>query len=103
MNHRCLKSILVVTAVLTAGTVWSTIAQAQSPSSNVTVFATGLNNAVEPNRGELDAIWPDGEIHRVADISATQGHIVPTAVAYQGNSTWVIWASSRFKMDPRRF
>jgi len=40
--------------------------------------------AVEPNHGELDAISPDGEIHRVADISASQGHIVPTAVANHG-------------------
>jgi hypothetical protein len=41
--------------------------------------------AIEPNHGELDAISPDGTIRRVADISATQGHIVPTAVAYHGN------------------
>jgi hypothetical protein len=49
------------------------------------VAVRGALYAVEPNHGELDAIWPDGEIRRVADISATQGHIVPTAVAYQGN------------------
>jgi hypothetical protein len=41
--------------------------------------------AVEPNHGELDKITPDGAISRVADISASQGHIVPTAVAYRGN------------------
>ena len=41
--------------------------------------------AVEPNHGELDAVSLDGTIRRVADISATQGHIVPTAVAYHGN------------------
>jgi hypothetical protein len=41
--------------------------------------------AVEPNHGELDMITTDGQIHRIADISATQGHIVPTAVAYHGN------------------
>jgi hypothetical protein len=37
--------------------------------------------AVEPNHGELDRIDLDGTISRVADISASQGHIVPTAVA----------------------
>src|SRR5436305_2441793 len=50
--------------------------------------------AVEPNHGELDKItlkgdrddFNDSTISRVADISATFGHIVPTAVAFhQGN------------------
>ena len=41
--------------------------------------------AVEPNHGELDKISPSGEISRVADISASQGHIVPTSVAFHGN------------------
>src|SRR5205809_3112594 len=41
--------------------------------------------AVEPNHGELDTITPDGQISRVSDISATQGHIVPTALAHHGN------------------
>jgi hypothetical protein len=37
--------------------------------------------AVEPNHGELDKITTSGQISRIADISASQGHIVPTAVA----------------------
>lgn len=41
--------------------------------------------AVEPNHGELDRITPDGQVSRVVDISATQGHIVPTAMAFHGN------------------
>ena len=41
--------------------------------------------AVEPNHGELDKITPEGRISRVVDISASQGHIVPTSVAYHGN------------------
>jgi len=42
--------------------------------------------AVEPNHGELDKITTDGNISRVIDISATQGHIVPTAETwYNGN------------------
>ncbi len=40
---------------------------------------------VEPNHGELDRITPHGDISRVIDISASQGHIVPTAVAYHGD------------------
>jgi hypothetical protein len=41
--------------------------------------------AVEPNHGELDVISTRGEIERVADISASQGHIVPTALAHHGS------------------
>src|SRR5213596_1408365 len=41
--------------------------------------------AVEPNHGELDRITPEGQISRATDISASQGHIVPTAIAYRGN------------------
>ena len=50
------------------------------------MIAVGGNlYAVEPNHGELDRITPDGQISRVTDISASQGHIVPTVVAYRGN------------------
>jgi hypothetical protein len=50
------------------------------------MIAVGGNlYAVEPNHGELDRITPDGQISRVTDISASQGHIVPTAIAYRGN------------------
>jgi hypothetical protein len=41
--------------------------------------------AVEPNHGELDEIGLDGSIRRIVDISASQGHIVPTSLAYHGN------------------
>jgi len=41
--------------------------------------------AVEPNHGELDEISPSGAIRRIIDISASQGHVVPTAVSYHGN------------------
>lgn len=44
----------------------------------------GALYAVEPNHGELDKITPDGHISRIADISASQGHIVPTAIARHG-------------------
>jgi hypothetical protein len=49
------------------------------------VAVRGKFYAVEPNHGELDVITRAGQISRVADISATQGHIVPTSVAYHGN------------------
>jgi sugar lactone lactonase YvrE len=49
------------------------------------VAVRGALYAVEPNHGELDRINPDGQISRVVDVSASQGHVVPTAVAYHGN------------------
>lgn len=46
--------------------------------------------AVEPNHGELDKIEPwEREIHRVIDISASQGHIVPTAMVYRDGNFYV--------------
>ena len=42
--------------------------------------------AVEPNHGEVVRVTPTtGEITRVVDVSASEGHIVPTAIAYHGN------------------
>ena len=50
------------------------------------MIAVGGNlYALEPNHGELDKITPAGHISRVSDISATQGHIVPSAMTYRGN------------------
>jgi glucose/arabinose dehydrogenase len=44
---------------------------------------------VEPNHGELDRVSRKGDISRVVDISASQGHIVPTAVAYRDGDFYV--------------
>jgi len=42
--------------------------------------------AVEPNHGELVRITSKGKISRIIDISASQGHIVPTSIDYfRGN------------------
>jgi glucose/arabinose dehydrogenase len=49
----------------------------------------GTLYAVEPNHGELDRVTTDGQISRVVDISASQGHIVPTAVAYHDGNFYV--------------
>lgn len=50
--------------------------------------------ALEPNHGELDKIDLEhgdtkAHISRVADISASQGHIVPTAVAFHNGNFYV--------------
>ena len=52
--------------------------------------------AVEPNHGELDKITPEGEITRVVDISASQGHVVPTVIADHG----VFYVSNLGQFDP---
>ena len=50
------------------------------------VVVRGDLYAVEPNHGEIDRIDPStGRISRLVDVSASQGHIVPTALAYKGN------------------
>ena len=41
--------------------------------------------AVNPNTGDLVRVSTGGDISRVIDVSATQGHVVPTALAYHGN------------------
>ena len=44
---------------------------------------------LEPNHGELDKITTSGSISRIVDISASQGHIVPTAVTAHDGSFFV--------------
>ncbi|HEV7388367.1 MAG TPA: ScyD/ScyE family protein [Gemmatimonadaceae bacterium] len=46
------------------------------------ISSEGSLVAVEPNHGEVVRVNPrNGHVTRIADISATQGHIVPTVVA----------------------
>lgn len=63
---------------------WYSMIAARSAGNNVDLYAVG------PNHGELDRITPDGQISRVIDISASQGHIVPTAVAVGGNDKFYV-------------
>ena len=56
--------------------------------------------AVEPNHGELDRITPDGQISRVIDISASQGHIVPTAIAIRENDKFYVGNLNTFPLVP---
>jgi glucose/arabinose dehydrogenase len=45
---------------------------------------------IEANHGELDWVNPSsGDIKRIVDISASQGHIVPTVVAYRDGNFYV--------------
>jgi hypothetical protein len=53
------------------------------------VAVRGELYAVEPNHGEIDRIipnrWGGATVRRLIDISATQGHIVPTVLAHHGD------------------
>jgi len=53
------------------------------------VVVNGVLYAIEPNHGELDSITTSGRIQRVIDISNIQGHIIPTAIAYDGENFFV--------------
>ena len=75
--------------------------------------------AVEPNHGEIVRVTTDGGIQRVIDVSASQGHVVPTAIAYHGNfyignlglfpqdagssSIWKVTPSGQIKLDTQGF
>jgi len=45
--------------------------------------------AVEPNHGEIVKVNGNGGINRLIDISASEGHIVPTAIAYYKGNFYV--------------
>jgi hypothetical protein len=53
------------------------------------VASKGRLFVIEPNHGELDEVSTDGHIRRIVDISASQGHIVPTVVALEDGSFYV--------------
>ena len=44
---------------------------------------------VEPNHGQVLSVTPRGEINQVIDISASEGHIVPTSIAERDGSLYV--------------
>ena len=53
------------------------------------IVVDGVFYAIEPNHGELDSISTRGWVSRVLDISSIQGHIVPTALAFDGHDFFV--------------
>lgn len=46
--------------------------------------------AVEPNHGEIDKIDKAGNISRLIDVSATEGHIVPTSIVFHHGSFYMV-------------
>lgn len=57
--------------------------------------------AVEPNHGELDKITTGGSVSRVVDISASQGHIVPTAITVGSDGNFYVGNLNPFPASPK--
>ena len=55
--------------------------------------------AVEPNHGEFVKVTTGGAISRVLDISASQGHIVPTAIVHRDRDAFYVSNLGTFDPD----
>ena len=55
---------------------------------------------VEPNHGQVISVGPRGDIKQVIDISASEGHIVPTSIAARDGSLFV-GNLNLFPIDPQ--
>jgi hypothetical protein len=55
---------------------------------------------VEPNHGQVISVTKSGEIEQVIDISASEGHIVPTSIAARDGSLFV-GNLNLFPIDPQ--
>ena len=55
--------------------------------------------ALEPNHGELDKITSAGQVSRVIDISASQGHVVPTAMVVGPDGNFYVGNLSLFPVQ----
>ncbi len=59
----------------------------------------GTLYAVEPNHGQVFSVSQSGEIGQVIDISASEGHIVPTAIAGRAG-VFYVGNLNLFPIDP---
>ena len=64
------------------------------------IAVDGKLYAVEPNHGEVLSVTKDGGISQVIDISAEEGHIVPTSIA-EKNGTFYVGNLNLFPIDPQ--
>jgi hypothetical protein len=64
------------------------------------IAANGKLYTVEPNHGEVLSVTKGGEIEQVIDISASEGHIVPTSIA-ERNGTFYVGNLNLFPIDPQ--
>jgi len=64
------------------------------------ISAFGQLLTVEPNHGQVIAVSPKGTISQVVDISASEGHIVPTSIAERFGALYV-GNLNLFPIDPQ--
>ncbi len=64
------------------------------------IARNGLLYTVEPNHGQVITVTAGGEIRQLIDISASQGHIVPTSIAARGEDFYV-GNLNLFPIDPQ--
>jgi len=64
------------------------------------IAADGVLYAVEPNHGEVLSVTKSGAIKQIIDISASEGHIVPTSIA-QWFGSFYVGNLNLFPIDPQ--
>jgi hypothetical protein len=64
------------------------------------ISLNGVLYTIEPNHGQLISVTPNGVISQVIDISASEGHIVPTSVAARFGNFYV-GNLNLFPIDPQ--
>jgi hypothetical protein len=64
------------------------------------IAVDGALMTVEPNHGQVISVTKSGEIKQVIDISASEGHIVPTSIAARDGSLFV-GNLNLFPIDPQ--
>jgi hypothetical protein len=64
------------------------------------IAVDGVLYTVEPNHGQVFSVTRGGSIHQVIDISASEGHIVPTSIAHWRDAFY-IGNLNLFPIDPQ--
>ncbi len=64
------------------------------------IASNGKLYTVEPNHGQVFSVTPRGEIRQVIDISASEGHIVPTSIA-ERHGSFYLGNLGLFPIDPQ--
>ena len=64
------------------------------------IFVDGVLFTVEPNHGQVFSVTTRGDIKQAIDISASEGHIVPTSIAERFGSFYV-GNLNLFPIDPQ--
>ena len=64
------------------------------------IASNDLLYTVEPNHGQVFSVSPAGTVHQVVDVSASQGHIVPTSILEEQGVLYV-GNLNLFPIDPQ--